>query len=855
VEPVLDRFRAVVATLRLAPPELPVFSCVTGRRLTADQACSPDHWVAHLRDTVRFHDAVTSAGATRFLEVGPDGVLSALAQEALTDVVAAVPVLRRDKPEDETLLTALATLHVHGVRTDWRTVLDGARAVDLPTAAFQRTRYWLGATTAPAAPAFGAPDPLWQAFEREDVDTLADLLDLDRAHLDAVVPALSAWRSRHDEQTAVDALRYRVRWQAADAAVAPPLRGTWLAVTSGTGQRWTREALAGLAEDGATVLELRLPGDATRAGIAELIDTAMAGHPLIDGVVSLLALDERPHPAAASVTAGAAATLLLTQAMGDLDTDVPLWCLTRRGVSIGQADRLAGPNQAQVWGLGRVVGLEWPDRWGGLVDLPDDLDAPTLARLRGILAGAIDDEAFAIRPAGVFVRRLTHALTGSSAPWRPTGTVLVTGGTGALGAHVARYAAGAGAQRLVLTSRRGLAAPGAAELAGELTALGAEVVVAECDIADRAAVARVLDDIAADGPELTAVLHAAGVGQLTPLDQVGLDEFAAVADPKVAGARHLDELLGDTPLDAFVLFSSISGVWGSVGQPAYAAANAHLDALAEHRAARGLAATSIAWGPWAEGGMADGASALLRRQGLRPMAVDRAVTALGQAVARRDTTVVVSDVDWTVFADVYTLASHRRMLDELLELAGRSRQAAPAGTAVLRGRLDAAAPAERPALLLAAVRAEAATVLGHPDTTAVEPDRAFRDLGFDSLTAVELRNRLQELAGVALPATVVFDHPSPGALAADLLRRVTGEDLLHDTGDPVEPLLAGLAKWEDALAAAAAPEDKARITLRLRRILANLTDADDGPPPALSNLDEATDTELFALVDQDLGVA
>ncbi|MGB3438420.1 MAG: SDR family NAD(P)-dependent oxidoreductase [Actinophytocola sp.] len=858
VDPVLDRFRAVVATLRLAPPRIPVVSGVTGARLTGDQACSPDHWVAHMRDTVRFHDAVSSAGATRFLEVGPDGVLSALVQEALTDIAAAVPVLRGDKPEDETLMTALATLHVHGVRVDWRAVLDGALPVDLPTAAFQRTRYWLGATTAPAAPSAPAADPLWQAFEREDVGMLADLLDLDRAHLDVVVPALSAWRSRHDEQTAVDALRYRVRWQAADAAVTPQLRGTWLAVTSGAGRRWTRAALAGLAEDGATVVEVRLPGDATRAGIAGLLDTAMAGHPLIDGVVSLLALDESPHPAAASVAEGAAATLLLTQAMGDLDVDAPLWCLTRRGVSIGHGDRLAGPNQAQVWGLGRVIGLEWPDRWGGLVDLPDDLDAPTLARLRGILAGAIDDEAFAIRPSGVFVRRLTHAPAGSAASWRPTGTVLVTGGTGALGAHVARYAAGAGARRLVLTSRRGLAAPGATELVAELTALGAEVVVAECDIADRAAVARVLDDIAADGQELTAVLHAAGVGQLTPLDQVGLDEFAAVADPKVAGARHLDELLGDTPLDAFVLFSSISGIWGSVGQPAYAAANAHLDALAEHRAARGLAATSVAWGPWAEGGMADGASALLRRQGLRPMAVDRAVTALGQAIARRDTTVVVSDVDWTVFADVYTLASHRRMLDELLAFAGRDRQTGQAGTegtAVLRGRLDAAAPAEGPALLLAAVRAEAATVLGHPGTTAVEPDRAFRDLGFDSLTAVELRNRLQELAGVTLPATVVFDHPSPNALAADLLRRMTGEDGPDDTGDPVAPLLAGLAKWEDALAAAAAPADKARISLRLRRILANLTDADDGPPPALSNLDEATDSELFALVDQDLGVA
>ncbi len=861
MEPMLADFRAVAERLTFSPPRIPVVSNVTGQRLSAEQACSADYWVSHARRPVRFRDGVTAVRATRFLELGPDGVLTAMAQGCLPDVTDAVftPALRPDRGEGETLLTALGLLHAHGVGVDWRTFVAGATAVELPTYAFQRSRYWLGATgPAPAAAAGAADDELWQAFERQDVGALAGLLDLDRTHLDAVVPALSAWRARQDERSEVDGWRYRVRWQAADAP-APLLRGTWLAVTAAGGGAWARTVVDGLAGNGATVVPLKLTAGTGRARLARRIRSVLDEHLHLDGIVSLVALDERPHPAEPAVPAGVAGTLLLAQALGDLGLTAPLWGITRRAVSIGAADRLDSPAQAQVWGLGRVVGLEAPERWGGLVDLPGELDDPTLARLRGVLAGGGDggaaDEAFAIRPAGVFVRRLAHAPAGSAPAWRPRGTVLVTGGTGALGAHVARHAVRGGAERVVLTSRRGPAAPGAAELAGELEALGATVTVAGCDVADRDALAALLDSIAASGPPLTAVCHAAGVGELAPLDGVDLAGFAAVVDAKVTGARNLDELLGDTPLDAFVLFSSISATWGSAGQPAYAAANAYLDALAEDRVARGLAGTSVAWGPWADGGMADGATALLRRQGLRPMAADRAVTALGQAVARRDTAVVVSDVDWSVFAPAYTLARPRPLLDELPEVARAEPAGETADAAALRERLDGATPAERTAVLLDAVRSETATVLGHRDTTEIEADRAFRDLGFDSLTAVELRNRLQALTGESLPATVVFDHPTPAALAAELVRLVTGEA----DGDPVEPLLVDLGRLEVALTTTAGTEERARITLRLRTLLAKLTDeagdAESTDAVAGRNLDDATDSELFDLVDRDLGVA
>ncbi|MFC6500291.1 beta-ketoacyl reductase [Streptomyces plicatus] len=464
---------------------------------------------------------------------------------------------------------------------------------------------------------------------------------------------------------------------------------------------------------------------------------------------------------------------------------------------------MAAPLQAAVHGLGRVAALEHPQRWGGTVDLPVTLDGRTAERLAAVLADPEGEDQLAVRPGAVFGRRLAAVRPEAPRDWQPDGTVLITGGTGALGARTARRLAGAGARRLLLLSRSGPDAPGAAELAADLRALGAEPVITACDTADRDALAAVLAQLPEDAP-LTGVIHAAGVLDDGVLDGLTPERFATVFRAKVTSALLLDELTRAHEPEVFALFSSASAAVGNPGQGTYAAANAVLDALAERRRAEGLAATSVAYGAWDGEGMAGGerAAALARRTGVRPLDPDLAVLALRQVVTGIDPVAVVADVDPDRFARAFTSVRPSRLLAEMPSHAalaapdgGRdARQSGPA----LRERLTRLPEGRRAATVLTLVRERAAEVLGHPGTDQVGPDRAFRDLGFDSLGAVELRNQLNAATGLTLSATLVFDHPTPAALAGHILQQLLpsgsgGTSHAATTGDEERAVRAALA--------------------------------------------------------------
>ncbi|MFE2183728.1 type I polyketide synthase [Streptomyces sp. NPDC059455] len=882
MDSMLDAFGHVVREVSFEPPTMALVSNVTGGLVSEAETCSPEYWVRHVREAVRFADGVRSLkalGVTRFLEVGPDGVLTAMAQDCLADgaeetsAAMLVPVLRKQRPEAGALVTALAELHAHGGAVNWESVFAdrGAGHVQLPTYAFQHERFWPetsaagGGRDAGSTAADSVDARFWEAVEREDLEALAEALDVDgNAPLSTVLPALSAYHRSNREQSTIDGWRYRVSWKPVADVTGGSLSGTWLAVVpaSRAEDELVAGVVSGLERHGADVVSLVVDEHHLDAeALAERLRAVVAEVPELGGVLSLLALDEEPCPEYPALSGGFASTLTLVQALVEVGAEAPLWCASRGAVSVGRSDRLAGVTQSQVWGLGRVVGLEHSEVWGGLVDLPEVLDERAVGRLVGVLSAGSDEDQIAVRGSGVFARRLVRAEAGAAEggerSWRVGGSVLVTGGTGALGARIARWAVGQGAEHLVLTSRRGPDAPGAAELSAELEALGARVTVVGCDVADREQLAAVLGAVPEEFP-LRAVFHAAGVEQAAELVGMGLADAASVVSGKAAGADHLDALLGDSELDAFVVFSSIAGVWGSGGQAAYGAANAYLDALVEDRRARGLAGTAVAWGPWAEGGMAagDGGDQLARR-GLPAMAPGLAIAALQGAVAGDEGLVTVADVDWERFAPAFTIGRPSPLIGELPEVVSALEQAraaeethAEAGSR-LRERLLALAPGERERAVLDLVRGHAAAVLGFSGMEGVESDRAFKELGFDSLTAVEFRNRLNADTGLRLPTTLVFDYPNARTLAEHVRAGV-----LPDEGTSATPLIADLEKLEASLSTAE-PDSAERMAIasRLQVLLARLNGDEGGAKDAESitqRLDGASDDDLFDFIENEL---
>ncbi|MFH7599977.1 type I polyketide synthase, partial [Streptomyces racemochromogenes] len=1002
MEPMLAEFRRAFADVSFATPSLPVVSTLTGRPLPAEEWRSAEYWVRHVREAVRFADAVGSLaaeGAGTFLEIGPGGVLTALAAHLLDERAVVVPALRPGRPEDQAVTAAVARLHVHGTPVDWEGVFAGrgARRVDLPTYAFQREEYRLatrpatgdlsGAGLRPADhPLLGAVVTLadgegalltgrasltshpWLAEHRVlgtpllPGTALVDLavragdqvgcgrighLTLEAPlvlppHAGVRIQAVVDAADRHgrrgiriysqpDEALAADTWTCHASglldaapatlpdpaaltvWPPADAEPADPAalydRLTGLGLEYGPlfrGVRagWRRGAelfaeialpegtdttgfglhpalfdaalhTAGLADDGphhgpripfewngvtlhatgATTLRLRLAPAPDAEGAVTLLLADGAGRPVLSvdslalrpvaadqlaaaadtgggrlfrpvwtpvepgaaeqavsapsDALSALRAEDVPVPDTVAVTVTAPARgdtpgadaerpALAARAALDLVREwladarfaaSRLLVVTEGAVATGPAEG-ADPAQAAIRGLVRSAQSENPGRFL-LLDTEEaaDVDPALLAA-----AAATGEPELALRGGTLLAPRLvradppaagrdTGAETGPARALPPHGTVLVTGASGTLGRLVARHlVARHGVRRLLLLSRSGPDAEGAREFADELTAHGAVVDTAACDVADRQALAARLAALPAEHP-LTAVVHAAGVTDDGVVQALTPERIQRVFAPKVEGALHLHELTRDLDLSAFVLFSSAAGVFGNPGQGNYAAANTALDALAQQRRAAGLPGISLAWGLWADSStltaaLAEADQRRIGRSGLLALDTDEGLRLLDHALDSAEPLLVPVHWNLPVLREQARAGTLPALLRELAPAPVRRSEAAAAGAPdsvrdALAERLGALPDAARTALLVDLVRTHAAAVLGHGRPEAVQAGQAFRELGFDSLTAVELRNRLAAATGVRLPAGLVFDHPTPDALARHLLRRLT----------------------------------------------------------------------------------
>ncbi len=615
----------------------------------------------------------------------------------------------------------------------------------------------------------------------------------------------------------------------------------WAAITGTSPQPADPARVAFLGDD--------LDGAGDRFADLEIMLRALAaGHPVPDVVVACVP--------AASMRTVIADVLGLVQGWlaSDRLADARLVVVTRGAAAVG--DEVPDVAQAPVWGLLRSAQSEHPDRFL-LVDIDDD-EVAWDAMIN------IGEPQMAVRQGRLFAPRLARATVPSgpaSEPltWDGDGTVLITGGTGGLGALFARHLAErCGVRRLVLVSRRGLTAEGAQELVTELEALGCQVGVAACDVADRNELAALLESL--EHP-LIAVVHAAGVLDDGVVESLTPERMERVLQPKAEAALHLHELTEDRGLAAFVLFSSVAGLIGSPGQANYAAANAALDALAARRRAAGLPTISLAWGLWAEergmaGTLDEGGAARWARMGIQALPSDLGLELFDQA-SRLDAALAVP-----VRLDLGTLREQARngTLPALLRglVRGPARRT-DTGSGSLARTLADVAESDRERVALEIVTAQVAAALGHPSTTVIDPAREFRALGLDSLGAVELRNRLTQATGLRLPTTLVFEHPTPAAVARLLLTEVGG------AADPSRsPLEEELRKIEALLTSVAADEEKLAghrpllrgFSNRLRSIIDGAPSRQDGADPEPDHdFDVVSDDDMFALIDRELGTA
>ncbi len=723
----------LAATLTHRPPRIPVVSNLTGEVASLDELRSPGYWADHVRRTVRFDDGVRhldGLGVTAYVEIGPAPVLASLVPDILAgqragDRAAVIPSLREGRPEERAVIDTLALAHLKGLAADLPRLVPGAALVDLPTYPFQRRRYWLDSGDAPgAAGSTGAADgehDFWSVVDGQDAGRLAAVLGVgepEHTALATVLPALAAWHRQ-------GSWRYRIGWEPLPDRVAP-LRGRWL-VAAPDGAPDEAAVAAALTECGARVA--RIPLDAGRDGHDEALRRLRAvldGEPTVDGVLVLLPAQRSPRE-----TPGDPAALL--PVLAEAGVRAPLW-VAADAARLGHTDaRALGAGHAGPGGI-------------GVVELPPSTDQRTWRTVAAVLAAGPSGERVRVDGATASVRRLVRAPLGRgprTGGWQPTGSVLVVGGTEGLGAHAARWVARNGASHLVLTGARP-GDPASAVLEAELATLGARVTLLEGGLSAPGAAARI-EAAVPGGEALTAVVH-------------------ATADPALADLASAEEFADSRDLDAFVVFTPFADVFTDAARAAAVA-----DLVARRRGG-GRPVLAVAWGPWDEGDQAVAAGL-----GLRPVVPSLAVSVLREAVTTQEPFLVVADVEWERFAKA-TADRTDPLFSHLPEVVAALADTAdgPGFSSEILHRLAEADRAGTEALLVDLLSRHAGAVLGHTAEDTVDPDTSLLDLGFSSLTLLELTNRLREATGIGIPATVVLDHPTPGGLArylADELAR------------------------------------------------------------------------------------
>jgi acyl transferase domain-containing protein/acyl-CoA synthetase (AMP-forming)/AMP-acid ligase II/pimeloyl-ACP methyl ester carboxylesterase len=748
VEPMLESFRRVAASIQFQTPRIPVISNLTGTFATTELA-DPDYWVQHVRAPVQFAQGLHTLAEGGFdlaLEISPRPTLSLLGAQALPEAnLRWLPSLRPDHPEAESLQQALASLSVAGAEIDWTAYYGQRQWQELPTYPFQRQRYW---------------------FDRPDQPTVDSPID-----------------------------SYSLTWQ--PLTVQPELKllegGTWL--VCGDRQGIGKSLTKALQQHGQRVIfcsigtELQRLSDChwqidptdPQAWTALLSDLDSAS---LCGVIHSWSLDlsEVPDLSQQRQIYGSLLSLLKL-----LPETVRFWLLTAGAQTVSGQEQRLSVTQAPLWGFVRTLAAEKPQQFGAILDLdPDQLAAPDLTTLLTPVG-----EQLAWRQGRMYAARLSRgSLPVQSSPFTVSadGTYLITGGYGYLGRQLAAWLVQQGARQVVLVGRR----PPTGAIAEALRALERPGVTLHCwtaDVSQAEEVEEVMARLQADLPPLRGVIHAAGSLSDRLLEQLSLAEIEAVLAPKLLGGWNLHWATQALQLDFFLLFSSAATLLGAPAQANYAAANAALDTLAAYRRHQGLPALSLAWGPWADGGMAPRTSPLLRH--LTALSPTTGLQWLQACLSQPlPPALGLFQVDWAGLARQFPRLLHSPYFAPLFE---RSSTATPESvpSAPIFAELKHLPVEQRQQHLQTYLQRAIAQILRLP-ATAIAPEENLIDLGMDSLMVMEAVERLSADLQLMLYPREVYERPRLAVLArylAEEFSRTHDPSVANQASEPSVPLV------------------------------------------------------------------
>ncbi|MBD2091226.1 type I polyketide synthase [Microcoleus sp. FACHB-1515] len=783
MRPMLTAFAEVANSISYSAPRIRLISNVTGDLIT-DEVTSADYWCNHILQPVRFADGMKTLAQQKcalLLEIGAKPILLSMGRQCLSSTEAEftwLPSLRPGVSDWQQLLSSLGMLYAQGVSVDWRGFdRDYPRQrLVLPTYPFQRQRYWV---SQPAKPPQAAADLV--QFLTEQAQT-ANLSPEERNLLPKLLDALVRTQPPSIDPT-VQNLLYEIEWQfrpRQNAIETSTASGVWLILADRNG---IATALADRLRSQGDECALIYPGtsysaqsdriwqiDANSATDFQQVlhDLQAQPHRLL-GVVHLWGSGEADLQAAQRLSC--ASVLHLVQALATIADAPRLWLVTQGAIAVSQS--MASPAPALLWGMGKVVSLEHPDLFGGLIDLPPEPTVEDIDRLCADLADPQGDDQLAYRNGQRYAERLVPT---QPRPVQPVTiqadrTYLITGGLGALGLLIAEWLVDRGAKHLVLTGRKPASQTAQAAI-DRFQSAGVTVLAAQADVTQADSLSKLFDSIETL-PPLNGVIHAAGTVNYQPIATMQYEALEAVLAAKVTGTWLLHERTQQLDLSFFVVFSSIASVWGSTGQAHYAAANAFLDSFAQARRLQNLPALSVNWGPWAGGGMAsEEAQQWLTRMGIRLLQPQQAIAALNLLLNSDAVQATVADVDWTIFKPLYEARGERSLLAHL----GSVQPASPVeqSRSAAIEQIAAAAEGDRLDQLAAFLQAEVRAVLRSSEAQSIDPERGFFEMGMDSLMALELKARLEKSFATSLPPTLTFECPTIAALAAYIGDEILG---------------------------------------------------------------------------------